>query len=396
MSFRNTTEQFGAVSQCFHWLTAFCIFGLLLAGFFMVGMAFSETKLQIYGLHKSFGLVVLFLGVMRLIWRFMNTPVQSLPHHPKWEQFLAKTIHIVLYGTIIGMPLSGWLMSSAGEFPAKFFGLFSLPSIFVKNAMWFEIFRTVHELFSYVLIASVGLHIIGALKHDLVEKDQTMARMGAHRFIGFLGLIFLFLVMGLCLKTIYISQNIENPLHVLEDTSIISEPSSKVQKWVIDPKKSQIDFTFLQYGQKITGHFETWSGAIFFDPDDLAHSTVFIRISADSIKTGSEDRDGQARGTEWFSSTQYPDIIFKSQNFKSLGPNQYAVQGMLTIRGVTVPLHFPFSLLITAEKTKKIGVMMANLTLQRLDFGVGQGPWQATDAIDNPVALTLKVTAYTP
>ena len=126
-------SKFHFISKSFHWLMAGMILGLLFVGFYMVGLAFSPFKLQVYGLHKSFGILVLVLGILRLGWRFIASSPKPLVTHKRWEKFLSHIIHVVLYGVIFAMPVSGWLMSSAGDFPVGLFGLFEMPDLIAKD-----------------------------------------------------------------------------------------------------------------------------------------------------------------------------------------------------------------------------------------------------------------------
>ena len=121
MSLTNTDEEYGAVARLLHWATAFLIFGLIPVGLYMTSMAYGPEKLEIYVLHKSFGFLALFIVIARLAWRVLSIPPEHLMTHAGWERTLAGMTHAFLYLAVIGMPMSGWLMSSAGEYPVPFF-----------------------------------------------------------------------------------------------------------------------------------------------------------------------------------------------------------------------------------------------------------------------------------
>ena len=203
----NTENAFGWISRSFHWLIALMILVLLILGFWMEGLTPNPFKFEMYGLHKAFGILVLFLGALRLIWRFTQTVPLSLPTHAGWERFLSKTIHIVLYISIIGMPLSGWVMSSAGGHPVSIFGLFEMPALVEKNKEISGAARLAHELFAYALIGAVGLHIIGALKHHVIDHDETLRRMGGSILVAFIGLVLLLVSAG------FVAQNFWAEFH---------------------------------------------------------------------------------------------------------------------------------------------------------------------------------------
>lgn len=183
MIWRNTTSRYGAVAQGFHWVVALCVIGMLIVGLLMTDMKPGPDMFKVYALHKSVGITVLTLVILRLIWKFANAHPRSLPTHQRWEKILAKLVHVFLYFAIIGMPLSGWIMSSAKGFPVSVFGWFTLPDLVAPSQEIGKLANQFHELTAYVLIAAIGLHFVGALKHHVIDKDGTLRRMipGLHK-----------------------------------------------------------------------------------------------------------------------------------------------------------------------------------------------------------------------
>jgi cytochrome b561 len=155
--------------------------GMLLLGLYMGSIDPSPFKFSLYTWHKSFGTLVLMLALLRLSWRFINIAPAHLPNHQQWEVTLAKIAHVLLYILMIAMPLSGWIMSSAGEFHYAFFGLFEMPMIVPKNENLMNIAREAHEIQAYVLMGIIGLHAAGAFKHHFIDKDETLKRMTSDR-----------------------------------------------------------------------------------------------------------------------------------------------------------------------------------------------------------------------
>ncbi len=179
---KNTSSSYGVGAKLFHWAVALIIITLLGVGLWMSGLDVKTTpyKFYVYGLHKSFGIVVLLLMIGRLCWRIYNTKVSPHANHKKWERSLAKIVHTLLYVLAFTMPLSGWAMSSAGGHPVNFFGL-PLPALMDKNEQWGGIFRDVHEYVGYSLIGIIVLHAVGALKHHFMDRDDTLKRMFFNR-----------------------------------------------------------------------------------------------------------------------------------------------------------------------------------------------------------------------
>ena len=141
MSLKNTAGSYGIIAKGFHWLSALIVLGLLPLGFYMVALEFSAFKLSLYWWHKSFGTLLLFLVMLRMLWRFTNVSPPAHPDHHRWEQRLAGFIHVVLYISMVGMTISGWVMSSAGDFTHSFFGLFDMPRIVAKDEQFFRLSR---------------------------------------------------------------------------------------------------------------------------------------------------------------------------------------------------------------------------------------------------------------
>lgn len=175
MQWKNTENKFGLVSKLLHWIMAIMIITLLTVGLVMTNLADSDMKWTIYGMHKSFGLVVLAMAICRLVWRFINIVPKLVSVF--WERMLARGVHALFYILMIMMPLSGWLMSSAGGYTIPFFGLFNVPFLIPKNESLGQLFGQAHEWIGYGLIALITLHILASFKHHIIDKDDILKRM---------------------------------------------------------------------------------------------------------------------------------------------------------------------------------------------------------------------------
>jgi cytochrome b561 len=184
------TERYTSVAKALHWLIAIIIIVQIPAGFIMHNLAFSELKYNMYQVHKSFGLVVLALSLVRLGWRLTHK-APALPAHMKgWERILARITHVAFYILIIGIPLTGWLMVSASPLgiDTKLFYLVPIPHFPVPvsegaESFWIE----THEMLAKITIGLLVLHVAGALKHHLIDKDGVLLRMVPSRLHDRLG-----------------------------------------------------------------------------------------------------------------------------------------------------------------------------------------------------------------
>jgi len=177
MTLRNTTDRWGAVAQTFHWLIVALITLQVTLGNIAVRLPLGGKKVERFAQHKSVGITILSLVVLRVLWRWAN-PTPSLPGTLKpYERVLAHLTHAGLYILLFAMPLTGWMMTSARGFPASWFGLFQLPDFVPKNQTLYEVMKETHDLLALALYAVVFLHVAAALKHHFLLKDEVLRRM---------------------------------------------------------------------------------------------------------------------------------------------------------------------------------------------------------------------------
>jgi cytochrome b561 len=177
VTIRNNSQTWGSLSIGLHWLTLILILGLATAGLLMTDMPNGPLKIQVYTLHKSFGLSALALTVIRVLWRLFSTTPAVLNNTPTWQAWAAKATHVTLYILLFAMPISGWLYNSAAGFPLKYFGLFKLPKLSAYDPQLKELAGNAHETFFYILALLMLVHAGAALKHHYIDKDNTLTRM---------------------------------------------------------------------------------------------------------------------------------------------------------------------------------------------------------------------------
>ncbi len=178
MMLRNTADRWGPVSQLLHWLIVLLILGLGVVGLVMVELPKSPRWFWVYDLHKSFGLTVFALVVLRLAWRVFAGAPRPVPGTPRWQERIATATHWLLYALTLAMPLSGWLYDSlSGLRPLRWFGQFKVPKLADPSQALAPVMRDWHEALFWALIALVTVHAAAAFYHHVFQRDATLARM---------------------------------------------------------------------------------------------------------------------------------------------------------------------------------------------------------------------------
>jgi len=171
----NAADRYGNVAKFFHWLIFFLLLGMLVFGYFMDDLP-KAYKAQAYNWHKLTGLTVLSLMLLRLFWKLVN-PKPELPFKVGFLEKLAEhSVHGLLYVVVIAMPLAGWIGSSAaGKFPHV--GAMELALPIEQSKAVVELAFELHELIAIVIMVLVGLHVLAALYHHYILKDNVLKRM---------------------------------------------------------------------------------------------------------------------------------------------------------------------------------------------------------------------------
>lgn len=160
-------------------------------------------------------------------------------------------------------------------------------------------------------------------------------------------------------------------------------------RWSVEQENSKLAFLFIQSGSEYEGRFTDWSADIAFDPDNLAGSAIGVTVDMASVDTGSADRDELLRSAPLLDVANHAEARFVSDEIIAAGEGSYEARGKLTLRGVTQEVVLPFSLAIENGRAEAGG----RLEIARLDYGVGQGQWQATDMVADTVAIVFEVQA---
>ena len=392
MSLANTQNRYGSIAKTFHWLTALLILTLIPLGIIANDMAYDTSeqlarKAWLFSLHKTLGVTVFFVALARIGWAFKQPKPGGLHPERKAESWLAETIHWLLYGSLVLVPLSGWIHHSATTGFAPIWWPFGQSLPFVpKSESLAEVTAGLHIVFERVLVVSILLHAAGALKHHFIDKDATLRRMWFGKSAlpdtkpshhSNLPLASALLAWGVALV-------IGNAIGVFahENTTLqVAELSAVQSDWTV--QDGTIDITITQFGNDVVGQFNDWTASIAFDPDS-GTGTAQVNISIGSLTLGSVT--AQAMGPDYFDNTTFPTAVFTAD----IAPivDGHMATGTLTIRDKIVPIEMPFALNIQDDTAQ----MSAAMTLDRRDFDVGNNMADES-SLKFPVRVQINLTA---
>lgn len=357
-AFQKTSGRYTLTAISLHWASAVLIASAFALGAYMITLAFSPFKLQLFSYHKWVGVTVFLLALIRLGWRSFNAPPPLPEKMPSWEHAAARASHWVLYALMLAVPLTGWLMSSAHGFQTVFLGVFPIPDLVGKDKALAGRLELVHFAMNKALLAAIAVHVMAALKHHFIDRDDVLRRMlGLRTLAGALLLI-----------------------AMLPDVAA-SVPITK--------EDSRIDFISRQMGVPIKGGFGEFDADVDFDPADPRRSSASITIYLESIDAGSDEATVEIKRKPWFHTANFPRAEFRSRTLTETGPGRYVVNGTMSIKGREKEVSAPF----TAKKAGESWVFEGRFVLKRLDFGIGEGAWSDTGTVADEVELLFMFKA---
>ena len=184
MSLKNTTDRWGGISQLLHWTIAILIVLIGIVGLVMGELPRSPKYFWVYTAHKSLGLTVLALVLVRIGWRLYAGAPRPVPGTPRLQALLASATHGAIYLLILALPLSGWIYDSANaQRPFRWFGLVEVPKLVAPDEALAASAHGAHEWLFWLLMALVAGHAGAALYHHFIQRDATLARMLPRRWI---------------------------------------------------------------------------------------------------------------------------------------------------------------------------------------------------------------------
>jgi len=369
------TSRYGDIAIIFHWLIAIFIIGLLAIGKFMTGLDQNDPlRFELTQWHKSFGITVLLLSVMRLAWRWLNSPPKDPDSLPRWQQLLAHSVHIALYALMFGLPLSGWLMVSASplNIDTILFNVISwphlpIPESFNKELLTHNLER-IHDYASMVMMTLLLAHMGAALKHHFVDRDVILSRMlppFGSRIFTFKAILATLLISFLALSFYWIANN--------------------RNKAVFAAGSSEVGFTAQVTGDETDGKFTDSSVIANLDLKNLSKSKVSARVQTASVISDNLQVSGALTNREWFDPDTYPEAIFESSQIELISDSQLRVTGNLTIKEGSKTIQFELFLKKSGENQLANG----SFEIDRRQFNLGMDSQESDEYVGFLVTITF-------
>lgn len=388
-----TSTSFTTTTKIFHWLTALLILTIIPLGV-IAGRLPVETDAQIsqkaflFSIHKTLGIAVFLVALARIAYAITQSKPGPLHPERRIETLLAEVVHWLLYISLVLVPLTGWIHHASAAVAAPVWIPFanSLPFV-AKDPTVSDLFGGLHWIWSKIMVASILLHVAGALKHHFVDRDITLKRMwfGAtngpaypHTPSSLPAAIAAAIYLGVAGLGAFLG--IYN--HAEAQATTLELQASPTE-WTVQDGK--IGLTITQFGNRIDGQFSNWTSAIEFDENEApVAGNVITTIDISSLALGT--LADQAMGADFFNQSTFPKAVFAGDILNENGT--YSANGTLTIKGTTVPLTFPITLEIVGNSAS----MSAQLTTDRSLFGIGATVTDQSN-LGNSVDINLNLTA---
>jgi cytochrome b561/polyisoprenoid-binding protein YceI len=419
----NVAQRYSSGAILLHWLIAFALAAEMAIGFTMPKDA---SGFALFQLHKSIGITILLLSVLRLLWRLMfKAP-------PKVEQgfagFLASTVHVLLYAFMVLAPLTGWLIVSSAEIdvPTLLFGVVHWPHLPVPQSLN-HTYEEAHELIAFIGIALFLLHVAGALRHQFMKGGNYLARMAPWSGVGpallltagvFLlgGAIFFGIgpreeehdhatdhgpeaeahehdeaVEGEADSTEEAApdealEEHDHSTHEPDDEAADATPAAEEEvaaaaetvasqpvagpppSWTIQPGGS-LRFSVASGDMQMNGSFGSWGGSIAMDPDNPSTAQISIDIQLGSATMNDATQDQMLRGADFLAASANPTATWRSTSVTAQGGGRYRAEGTLSLKGVSRAQAITFTLSGSGNRRSVTG----QAEIDRNAFSVGTG-----------------------
>ena len=381
---RSTSQRYDDIAVIFHWAIALLIIGLLIVGKYMTSLEENDpVRFVLTQWHKSFGITVLILSVLRLLWRFTHKPPPALASIALWQQHAASLVHGLLYVLMFTLPITGWIMVSASplNLDTVLFNVIPWPHLpgvdtLENRGDISHAFNDYHEIAGTILILILLAHIGAAFKHHFLDKDKTLIRMlPARESSAFKRKIIVLIVA--------VSSSI---------TGLYLYANSGNQAALLAAGDREVSFVADITGEPTPGVFtQTSVEALIYEADPSA-SKIVARVQTASLSVDDPQVAGSLPEREWFDVQNFPEAVFESVSVTAADDGNLLVTGNLTIKETTQEVSF--SMTFSDDDGRR--VVRGEFTIDRREFSIGLDSQQSEDFVGYPVMVKFRFDIAAP
>ncbi|KCZ64100.1 hypothetical protein L53_06265 [Hyphomonas sp. L-53-1-40] len=395
---KTETSRYTIVAITLHWVMAALLLFMIWLGW---NMDDNEVRFQ---LHKSIGILLLFLSLVRVIWRVMNPPPPLPEEMPAHEKLASHLVHMAFYGLMVILPLAGWLLVSTSKFkvPTVLFETVSWPHLpapdFLRGDIAHVIIENIHSKGAWVLIILLGLHVAGAVKHEFAAEDGVLKKMLPGLFgkpatpptaRGYVRAFGTAIIAFALIAIIPIAGSGQSSSATPQTDEAIAPADEAIDaNWDVDYDTSEIRFTGMYDGAEFSGTFDDWSADVEFHPEALDESRVLVTVRTATADAGKKLYNDSLKGPEWFDTTTYPDAKISLSNFSKTDTG-YNADAAISLKSELVTVPLDFSLEIDGDTAMLAG----KAVMSRKAFNLGQDSDPSGSWVGDEITISVTGTA---
>jgi len=373
--------RYNDVAVLLHWSIALLILGLLAVGKYMTGLERDDgMRFVLTQWHKTFGITVLLLSVVRLAWRLTHSAPSMPATDPAWQRAAAHVTHVALYLLMFAIPLTGWAMASVStlEVDTLLFDVIPWPHLPLPVSETLEHrFHTLHELGANLLILLFLLHAGAALKHHLINKDHVLVRM----------------LPDWTSRSWWRKLAATSVAVAAFGTGVWLYADASRGAAVVSAGAAEVGFVAGVSGDEVPGTFADADVTASIDETDPGSGTLEAVVVTASVSSPNPQVDGSIRDADWFDAEGHPEARFVAD---SIAPGADAdtldVTGTLTIKDK--PLAVDFAMALVDEDGTRVA--RGEFTVDRRAFDLGLNSQASDDWVDYDVLIRFRFELTSP
>jgi len=346
--------RYSDVAIGLHWLIAILIISLVAVGKFMTGLESDDPlRFTLTQWHKSFGITVLLLSVIRLLWRFGNSPPPHPRGRPPSQRKASGVVHGLLYLCLFLVPITGWMLVSVSplNIDTLLFDVIPWPHLepfasFTNKSVLVENYTDYHELAGNLLLLLMIGHILAALKHQFINRDGILKRISSLRGFTY--------VVGLCVA-------------IGASVAVANWTLSSNANTTLQAGASKVTFEALVAGDNTVGVFGTTTVTANLDSNAPEQSSIVAIVQTAGASSDNAQVQSSLPGSEWFDVEAYPEARFESTNITVSETGNFNVSGILSIKATSSSVSFPMTVIDENGQRYATG----KFAIDRREFDIG-------------------------